>query len=652
MNDNPTQTKIPVCIEAEQSVLGGLMLDNSKWYEVAEIINYDDFYRKNHAIIFKKISELADNRQPFDILILSKELENEGTINQIGGELYLFELAKMTPTAANVCEYAKIVKEMSNRRKLINFSEEIKDAAITSENPEMLLTSFESTASQIENKENLRIYCSTEAIPKPIPLDNRTLPETPKDIITGWLGDMIEAVMDATETPRELPLAIGLGILATSCQRKCIVEVSATHKEPLNIWTLPTLPSGHRKSAVVKTMAEPLLLCEKEVAEEIIPQIKEAESKFKTIEAKINKIRKDAANKEGLDFNSIQHEIALLEKDLPKIPVVPRLWVQDITPETLGVKMAEQGEKMSIISPEGGLIEIMAGRYNNQGIPNLDIFLQSHAGDSVRVDRMGRDPVFMQNPALTICLSPQPDVLLSLASKREFRGRGLLARFLYFLPKSNLGHRTLQTKPIPSIVKNKYLNNIKSLLDMPESDIPHALTMEQNAYDELISFAHVIEPQLGEGGKFEHISDWGSKLVGAAARIAGLLHCANCANYPEQILTLKISKDTVIKAITLAAICSEHALAAFDLMGADPNINGAKKIWKWIDKNKYLEFTARNCFDVMKGSFKRMNELQLALDVLVERHYIFPRITRNEKKPGRPPSTTYFVSKYITEQWR
>ena len=122
--------------------------------------------------------------------------------------------------------------------------------------------------------------------------------------------------------------------------------------------------------------------------------------------------------------------------------------------------MADNDEKMSVLSDEGGIFDILAGRYNG-GIPNLDLFLQSHSGSSVRVDRGSRKTVHMESPALTMGLSPQPEVLKSLTSKNGFRGRGLLARFLYALPESRLGFRLLDCDPVPDNVLHEYKNGIR-----------------------------------------------------------------------------------------------------------------------------------------------------------------------------------------------
>ena len=98
-------------------------------------------------------------------------------------------------------------------------------------------------------------------------------------------------------------------------------------------------------------------------------------------------------------------------------PFSTKLWCDDITPESFGIQLGRYG-RMGIISAEGGIIQNISGRYNG-GVPNIDVFLKSHSGDPIRVDRGSRDPVDMKNPASTFALSPQPDVLNDLANIRS-----------------------------------------------------------------------------------------------------------------------------------------------------------------------------------------------------------------------------------------
>lgn len=126
----------PHSIEAEQSVLGGLMLDNISWDKVIELVKEGDFYRPNHRLIFKIMENLSRRNQPFDVLTLTEALKTVGELETAGGEVYLFELAKNTPTIANIAAYAEIVRERSILRQLIEASGEIAELAFNPEGRE------------------------------------------------------------------------------------------------------------------------------------------------------------------------------------------------------------------------------------------------------------------------------------------------------------------------------------------------------------------------------------------------------------------------------------------------------------------------------------------------------------------------------------
>jgi len=123
----------PNSIEAEQSVLGGLMLDNLAWDKVADIIVESDFYRKDHRIIFGGIAALAEASKPCDVVTVSEYLDNRGELDDAGGLEYLATLANETPGAANARAYAKILRERSTLRALIGAGNEISGSAYTTE---------------------------------------------------------------------------------------------------------------------------------------------------------------------------------------------------------------------------------------------------------------------------------------------------------------------------------------------------------------------------------------------------------------------------------------------------------------------------------------------------------------------------------------
>lgn len=124
------QLKIPPhSVEAEQAVLGGLLLDNNAWDQVADRVGEEDFYRQDHRIIFCAIAALAEKNDPFDVVTLSQWLDPRGDLEKAGGLAYLGMLAKDTPSAANIRAYADIVRERSILRKLIGIAGEIADAS-------------------------------------------------------------------------------------------------------------------------------------------------------------------------------------------------------------------------------------------------------------------------------------------------------------------------------------------------------------------------------------------------------------------------------------------------------------------------------------------------------------------------------------------
>ncbi|MCL1038616.1 replicative DNA helicase [Shewanella corallii] len=123
----------PHSLEAEQSVLGGLMLDTEAWDKVAEAIVREDFYSRSHRMIFSSMEKLVESGQPIDLVTVSEQLELENELEDAGGFAYLGEIAKNTPSAGNIVSYAEIVRERAVVRELIRVAQEIADSGY---NPE------------------------------------------------------------------------------------------------------------------------------------------------------------------------------------------------------------------------------------------------------------------------------------------------------------------------------------------------------------------------------------------------------------------------------------------------------------------------------------------------------------------------------------
>lgn len=146
----------PHSIEAEQAVLGGAFLDKEAWDKVVERVREEDFYRKDHRIIFRAISQLSDEGEPYDIVTVAEWLENHQLLDDAGGMRKLAALAENTPSASNISAYADIVRKRSILRQLISATTDINDTVFNPQgrSSEQILEFAEQTVFEIAEHEN------------------------------------------------------------------------------------------------------------------------------------------------------------------------------------------------------------------------------------------------------------------------------------------------------------------------------------------------------------------------------------------------------------------------------------------------------------------------------------------------------------------
>jgi hypothetical protein len=477
----------------------------------------------------------------------------------------------------------------------------------------------------------------------PIPLGSPRPGPMPEHLLPGPVGEMVKAVSAFTETPYELPAGIALGVVSACVQGKVVVQVKPGYFEPLQSHVMPTLDSGCRKTAVVEALAAPIVEYEAEKARELEPEIKRVAAKNKAIDARIIKLNSEYARKsDASEREAVLLEIQEVMAEQEPALVAPRVFCQDVTPEHLAVLMTAHKGRMSIICDEGGFFDILAGRYSKNGAPNLDLFLKGHAGSALRVDRGSRDPVWIDNPALTLAMSPQPETIYHLAKQPGFRGRGVLARIWYLMPQSPLGFRSLAGPSIPGSVSEGYQRFIRGQLERPTpEDGPARLPLNRAAYSEWFNFSLHIESGLKPGGEFEPIKDWCGKLPGAAARMAGLIHTMNPASGHE------ISVETMSMGLELASVFLEHALFVFDAMGADDDLIVARKIMSWAERNGKANFTKQICFQGLRGSYPAMKLMEPGFKILEERNHLIIEKTET----GGRPSYLCHINPILLKEW-
>jgi hypothetical protein len=233
-----------------------------------------------------------------------------------------------------------------------------------------------------------------------------------------------------------------------------------------------------------------------------------------------------------------------------------------------------------------------------------------------------------------------------------FAGRGLLARFLFLLPESTIGMRTGLTKPVSTQTSNWYAASVKALLNHQPGaasgvcEDPDTLTLDQEAGQVWHEFFLRTEADQRAGGRFEFHKDWAGKFPGAVARIAGVLHLADQIDLDPlgRIVgeRLVVTAATMKRAIGFGEFLAEHQIAVWQMVGADPNVAGARRVLDWIQKETVAEFSARDAFNAVRGKLRTMEEVRPALSLLEAHGHIVelqgPRLAR-----GRRPSPRYRV---------
>lgn len=354
----------------------------------------------------------------------------------------------------------------------------------------------------------------------PILFDEWETPEISSQWLPGMFGEFAAALAQATETPEALSVMTILGVLSAVAMQRVFISPKDHWLEPINIYTLIALPPANHKSLVLKRCLQPLLDWEKDQAQQLGAEIKRLCSERKSQEKRIEVLRTKAAKaKSQLEYLQLTAEVTQQETELMETPVIPQLFINDVTPESLANTLYEQGGRLGIISDEGGVLETLAGLYS-QGSANIDVLLKGIDGGSVRVRR--KDRSFSLNPYLTIVLAVQPTVVRQLSTKKAYLGNGALERFLYVLPKSKLGYRTHATPAVSEILCQAYQDRIVQLLNqlvLAKTSVHTGkilFTLSPAAQSAWREYQGEIETQLRPAGRFETCSGWAGKMSGFA----------------------------------------------------------------------------------------------------------------------------------------
>lgn len=466
----------------------------------------------------------------------------------------------------------------------------------------------------------------------PIDVDRPELPLFPVDALSGVLGDWVRCCAHAVQVPAELPGLLALAACAGSVARRVEIEAGRGYVEPVNLFVAVLLDPANRKSAVFRDAFEPIRLIENELIERDAPAIARRQSDRRCREKQLAVLEKKAAGGDMQAMADARELAAALAVE--PIPVMPKLLMDDATSEAIENQLAAQGGRLIVAGAEGGLFDVMAGRYSG-GASNLDVFLKGHAGDSLRVDRVGRGSVVVDRCCLAMAYAVQPDVIRGLAGNKSFRGRGLIGRFLYGLPKSNLGNRLIDPEPIPDAVADRYEQLIRrlSMIDAA-GDRPRLLRLSDAAAAMFNNWRHEVERMLADNGLLADMPDWGGKLCGLSARLAAVIHLSSVDD--AEPWRVPVSSDAVESALMIARWSIPHAAAVIGLMAADDGrLDDAAYCLRFIRSRGEPQVSRRDIHSHGRSRFDGdPARLDRALDTLIDRGWL--RSVDSDRAAGRP----------------
>lgn len=371
----------------------------------------------------------------------------------------------------------------------------------------------------------------------------------PLDVLPTTIRQMVQAVAAATETPVELAAMLALPVISTGVQRRVQVQVRSDWCEELSIYAMVVLDSGEGKSPVFRHMLAPVLDYERE----------------------LRAAWQQDADRHKQQPDTVEHPGAC-----------PRLYTSDATTEKLAVLLDEQDERMAVLSAEGGILDVIGGRYSPKGMTaSLDLYLKAWGGEPVVVDRQRQGSIYLERPTLSIGLTVQPATLEHLANSDYLSERGLLARFLIAVPVGKVGTRLHPDDPpvLPAMTAAAYAATVRQLYTMPDDSPP--LTITPDGYRTMQAYLRTLEPLLPTS--YAAIKAPLAKTAAQVARIAGVLHLADDPFRNRN----ELDAPAIERAITLHQWLIPHQQAAANLSSTTtPIVKALRTLAGWMQDHQ------------------------------------------------------------------
>ncbi|MGY0834209.1 YfjI family protein [Azospirillum argentinense] len=413
--------------------------------------------------------------------------------------------------------------------------------------------------------------------------------------------EFVQYAAHALQASEDLVLLNAFGAVNTAVNGKAEVVRRCGHREPVSLYIAIVADPGERKSAAVKLAKAPV---------------------HHWVERERMK-----SSQEGSGGRTSRRS--------------PRLYFQDSTAPALKRVLGETEGRLSCHEPEPGLLDMLARSGNH-----LPLFCNGYDREPIVVDRVNRPPMEISAPAISLCISAQPEAALRFARSSHVRSSGMLARFLFVRVPSLAGTRSVELPPIPAHSLNHYAGLLSRLLNIPtpsQGEPPHASELDDDAEALFANFARWAECELRAGRSLSFDVAWGAKLPGKVLRLAFLIHCIE----RDDPFHSRIGAGAVRQAIGLADALTAHAWMLCWHAEHGEVQEAAEAVLRWASTYGLQGFSVQDAQAGLPRYARR--QIQAAIDLLLQRRLVYEDLLayshqQERSRRGRPRAPRFCLT--------
>lgn len=503
---------------------------------------------------------------------------------------------------------------------------------------------FEAEAREKRRQDEIAKYAPL----KPIVMVQDRLPGFPLDCLPDELGQFVKQLAACKQAQVDAAAVSLLSMFSMAEGGRFMVDpgVKAVYQKGINLFTMTVMESGTGKSEIMNVLKKPVEAFQRDFNKEYKPKIDMDTNWQAVLRDRVEKIKKQCVNgkAEYSDLEQAQREL-----DAFKPMKYLRCMTDNVTTEALENLLAENNGVMSVVSTEGGVIDIMGGRYSKDGSSNIDVYLHGYSNESLDKDRAGQGHIHVDHLYLTVNFSIQPTVLKDFM-RRDFIEKGMTSRFIYSIPKE-LDERCLGDSPdIEPLVLANYENKIRDIMSIKRNGHElYELCFSKEAERLMVAYNDQnIQKRIKED--LACIKRVARRVIGQTIRLAGILHLMEHGS--GAVEKREISDETVKKAIRLTNYFLEHTKAAHKTVEDSEEVQNLKYVWEKCRALKKMVVPHDVLRESCRGRLRTNEEQRPYISGLIERGYlrVLPEEEATAGKNGRPKALRYGINPLLRDE--